>query len=294
MHTRHSSIAPPLLLSLLLSLLTASVSAGELQGCFRDSGDDFGVNGHDLDGSRFSDAAMTVSACVQRCTAEGFKFAGVQMGSQCFCGNSHGSQGRLADDQCNERCAGNPGELCGGYMANRVFSTNIAQTQASTASSQPAASTPANQSPPQQAAPQGQSGVGNFLGQLVQSGIQVYQAEKEREAREEQLALERERLQIQNPTPQNAAVSSGPDGYSVNFVSYGQGQFEKRGAQWVESSGGQDRFFFTELRRDQTSVYLYDASRGVDLKLNVAERQIFYSDVNQPTPSPLYQIMEVR
>lgn len=91
-------------------------------GCFPDNAnaDPVGTRGHDLDGAVFKDSAMTVSKCLQLCSIQGFKYAGLQNGSWCFCGNRYG-QYKAGSASCTTKCAGNQKSICGGKMANSVW-----------------------------------------------------------------------------------------------------------------------------------------------------------------------------
>lgn len=90
-------------------------------GCFADnrSAAPTGVAGRDLDGDVWNHATMTVNACIARCRAGNFAFAGVQYRTWCFCGNEHGRHG--ASGACNMPCPGNPQETCGGAWANGIY-----------------------------------------------------------------------------------------------------------------------------------------------------------------------------
>jgi hypothetical protein len=90
-------------------------------GCFADQGDPQGTNGRDLAGSIWSDAKMTNSLCRSRCGGQGFKYAGTQYSTYCFCGNDYGKFG--PSNACTTRCAGNFREFCGGAWANTVFTS---------------------------------------------------------------------------------------------------------------------------------------------------------------------------
>ena len=90
-------------------------------GCFKDQGDPSGTRGRDLSGYVFSSPRMTVSLCISECRRRGFAYAGVQYGSQCFCGNSYGKYGRA--NNCDMPCSGNRSQICGGFWANSVYST---------------------------------------------------------------------------------------------------------------------------------------------------------------------------
>lgn len=70
------------------------------------------------------------------------------------------------------------------------------------------------------------------------------------------------------------------------FVQLQNGRWEERGA-----NGG--RFNFQETNRDDASIYLFDASRSVQLQLNIATRTILYADPTNPQMRPIYQISNV-
>ncbi len=84
-------------------------------GCFRDT------EPRDLNASNWEDGQMTPARCIRSCTERGAEYAGLQYGSQCFCGNSHGRYGRIDASSCNMPCSGNTGLMCGGTWANSVF-----------------------------------------------------------------------------------------------------------------------------------------------------------------------------
>jgi len=75
-------------------------------GCFPDSlkADPLGTRGRDLDG----------------CSDQGFKYAGLQNGSWCFCGNSYGRH-KAGAASCTTKCAGDQKQICGGEWANSVW-----------------------------------------------------------------------------------------------------------------------------------------------------------------------------
>jgi len=88
-------------------------------GCFRDKGDPFGLKGRDLFFFAFGSYAMTPNLCIRECAKRGFRYAGVQYGTQCFCGNSYGSYGRATN--CDMECSGDKSQMCGGSWANSVY-----------------------------------------------------------------------------------------------------------------------------------------------------------------------------
>ncbi|MBL8343148.1 MAG: WSC domain-containing protein [Rubrivivax sp.] len=97
-------------------VVPAALAAPRYLGCFRDPNRPF-----DLDGFLVRSAQNTPERCIQTCAAKGFKYAGVQYGESCLCGNSYGRFG--AAPACNVPCTGNAGQACGGPNANAVFST---------------------------------------------------------------------------------------------------------------------------------------------------------------------------
>ncbi|XP_037931345.1 xylosyltransferase oxt [Teleopsis dalmanni] len=66
--------------------------------------------------------------CVQICVQSGFPYAGVQYGSECFCGVEAPPTGaKLADSSCNMKCTGDSKDICGGYFSMNVYETGIAK-----------------------------------------------------------------------------------------------------------------------------------------------------------------------
>ena len=90
-------------------------------GCFKDSGNPFGLENRDLDGFYVNKSDMSIKECISLCRSKKFKYAGVENSSQCFCGNSYGKYGEA--ENCNMKCSGNPNEICGGFWAISLYST---------------------------------------------------------------------------------------------------------------------------------------------------------------------------
>ncbi|EIN04664.1 hypothetical protein PUNSTDRAFT_20976, partial [Punctularia strigosozonata HHB-11173 SS5] len=65
----------------------------------------------------------TVEACIVRCEAAGYDYAGVEFGDECHCGTGYANgampQGAPASD-CDVACAGNGSETCGGSWRIQV------------------------------------------------------------------------------------------------------------------------------------------------------------------------------
>lgn len=82
-----------------------------------------GTNGRALTGAATSAKDMTPAKCSTFCANGGFKYAGVEYGSECYCGNSfsNGASLNTASNQCNMACSGNIDTMCGGPGAMNVF-----------------------------------------------------------------------------------------------------------------------------------------------------------------------------
>ena len=89
-----------------------------------------------------------------------------------------------------------------------------------------------------------------------------------------------------NPSMSAQAVNSGSN---IQFVAtnvaatktvfYQGGKFVKgQGKTWIERHNKNGKFKFREVKRDKTSIYLRDDSRGVDIRLNLQAKKVFYSD----------------
>ncbi|CAG8694549.1 2489_t:CDS:2, partial [Acaulospora morrowiae] len=88
-------------------------------GCIKDS-PYCGVralNGSEIEGI----TNMTVDNCIEYCRQNGFKYAGLEIGTQCFCDNKYDSLTQLDPGDCCFSCAGNNSEICGGPLALSVY-----------------------------------------------------------------------------------------------------------------------------------------------------------------------------
>jgi hypothetical protein len=88
-------------------------------GCYID-----GVNGRIMPTQLPDSANLTSANCINECTSQGFKLAGTQYGSQCFCSSALYAGAALTEDsQCSMPCSGNPLERCGNGNRMSVYST---------------------------------------------------------------------------------------------------------------------------------------------------------------------------
>ncbi|KAK8869788.1 hypothetical protein IAR55_000356 [Kwoniella newhampshirensis] len=100
-----------------------------------------------LNGYQFSDTSMTQELCASTCLSKGYTYAGLEYGTQCFCVNgiSYGEYSAgagTAASECNESCAGNSAENCGGDFRLWMFHYTNALAPSAAQSIAPA-STPA-------------------------------------------------------------------------------------------------------------------------------------------------------
>ncbi|CDZ98531.1 beta-1,6-N-acetylglucosaminyltransferase, contains WSC domain [Phaffia rhodozyma] len=93
----------------------ATVSQYMSLGCWSDTSDH-----QTLGASVYSVGVMTHEICLQRCSAQGSTYAGLQ-GYNCYCGDSLKNSNLLADSSCTTTCGGDDFELCGGYLALTVY-----------------------------------------------------------------------------------------------------------------------------------------------------------------------------
>jgi len=91
-------------------------------GCFAD--DSTSSSTRDLSFQGLSSYSLTPDTCRKICTTLGYKYAGVQYGIECFCGNSYGRYGRLATSDCNSPCQGDQTVFCGGGNRNSIYTAS--------------------------------------------------------------------------------------------------------------------------------------------------------------------------
>ncbi len=72
----------------------------------------------DLDGHLERSVQNTPQRFISICRAKGFRYAAVQYGESCLCGDSYGKYGPATN--CDMRCTGGP-MTCGGFSANEIF-----------------------------------------------------------------------------------------------------------------------------------------------------------------------------
>ena len=59
---------------------------------------------------------------MEACEDQGFLFAGVQTGHECWCGNDAPPEDRIVDmEECNVSCEGDSDQVCGGVWRMNVY-----------------------------------------------------------------------------------------------------------------------------------------------------------------------------
>jgi hypothetical protein len=90
--------------------IPSSVGTYNYTGCFTELVNARAISTYEVTSS----TSMTVEFCVDACQAKGYALAGIEYGSQCFCGNSISAESsQVADNQCEVMlCPGNNKEWC--------------------------------------------------------------------------------------------------------------------------------------------------------------------------------------
>ena len=97
--------------------LPAGWSAASTQ-CIKEA-----TSGRALTGWSVSDSKMTIATCLSACQQRGFQYAGLEYGSECYCGSSlsNGASLSASSDACTMPCANDAASTCGGSGALQLF-----------------------------------------------------------------------------------------------------------------------------------------------------------------------------
>ena len=70
---------------------------------------------------------MEPSRCEFLCSTYGFRFFGLQFGSECYCGDSYGRYGKANERECKMKCKGSTAsdQYCGGDLRNSVYEVTV-------------------------------------------------------------------------------------------------------------------------------------------------------------------------
>nr|XP_006012226.2 PREDICTED: kremen protein 2-like [Latimeria chalumnae] len=98
-------------------------------GCFLDSG-----NPPALSGSSGTSTKLTVQACIRFCRKKGYKYAGLEAGYACFCGNDvdMSKNEQVSTVECDQVCFGKSNELCGGDGRIGIYGAWVVYTATAT------------------------------------------------------------------------------------------------------------------------------------------------------------------
>eukprot|EP00026_Physarum_polycephalum_P009377 Phypoly_transcript_09498.p1 GENE.Phypoly_transcript_09498~~Phypoly_transcript_09498.p1 ORF type:complete len:450 (+),score=41.63 Phypoly_transcript_09498:188-1351(+) len=89
-------------------------------GCFFDD-----QRSRDLPFQAYTGSSNTPDTCRTKCMQSGYMYAGLQYGSECWCGNSYGSHGGALGSDCNMACSGDSTIKCGAANRNSIFTSQI-------------------------------------------------------------------------------------------------------------------------------------------------------------------------
>jgi len=87
-------------------------------GCYQDAGN------RQLGDFHWDLSANSPAVCAAACKQARYKYAGVENGNQCFCGNMLPPQ-EIGDVNCNKDCNGSVRHTCGGYWTLEVYDSNL-------------------------------------------------------------------------------------------------------------------------------------------------------------------------
>lgn len=105
--------------------VTSAPSGWTAAGCVTDSGH------RALTGFSTTASDMTIEKCTSTCSSKGFSMAGLEYGSECYCGNSFANGLGAPSTQCNFKCGGASGQTCGGNWALSLYKTSSAPSSPS-------------------------------------------------------------------------------------------------------------------------------------------------------------------
>ena len=92
------------------------------KGCYIDNAN----GGRILANTQPDNKQLTVESCSTACQKAGYKVAGMEYSTQCFCGNAiiQGGAPASSDNDCGMTCGGNANEKCGGPNRMSIYSND--------------------------------------------------------------------------------------------------------------------------------------------------------------------------
>ncbi|VVC31413.1 Hypothetical protein CINCED_3A008702 [Cinara cedri] len=122
---------PPYPKRLLHQCPTNNVKNNKTLGCFRDGKEIKLLPGYKTTLIH----SNSQENCLDLCLQSGFVYAGVEYGTECFCGNETPEwSSKLPDTFCDMQCPGNQSQICGGHYTINVFKTGVSKFIARVAS----------------------------------------------------------------------------------------------------------------------------------------------------------------
>eukprot|EP01064_Diplonema_japonicum_P038083 TRINITY_DN9118_c6_g1_i1.p1 TRINITY_DN9118_c6_g1~~TRINITY_DN9118_c6_g1_i1.p1 ORF type:complete len:322 (+),score=51.10 TRINITY_DN9118_c6_g1_i1:69-968(+) len=96
---------------------------GTLVGCFFESSD---LENRKLPYAAYrNEDTATVQECLNVCHFNGYHYAGLQDGAECWCGQSLTGSKRTHTSECNHHCTGDEAAYCGAPFMNSVYSLDM-------------------------------------------------------------------------------------------------------------------------------------------------------------------------
>ncbi|OLN89009.1 WSC domain-containing protein-like protein 5 [Colletotrichum chlorophyti] len=66
-------------------------------------------------------SSFSAAQCVSKCFGSGYRYAGLEFGCECFCGNTLDNNNSPASSGCDMACAGNRADTCGGSGRINIY-----------------------------------------------------------------------------------------------------------------------------------------------------------------------------
>jgi hypothetical protein len=73
----------------------------------------------------YASTKMTVELCHADCSMAGYRYAGLEYGVECWCGNAIAALAELDAGSCGAVCPGDSGETCGGSNALQLYIAKV-------------------------------------------------------------------------------------------------------------------------------------------------------------------------
>ncbi|KAK3062360.1 hypothetical protein LTS18_004206 [Coniosporium uncinatum] len=94
------------------------------RGCANDTGNARALGTYNVQNV----ANLTIEQCQTTCQARGLKYAGLELGNQCWCDNYIMNNAQFNSSACNYRCSGDNTRNCGGAAMIDIYENTAAMT----------------------------------------------------------------------------------------------------------------------------------------------------------------------